>query len=221
MNRALELATGDLIIFLGDDVVPSLGFAEAHLRFHEAHPEAEAVGIGASILEPAMRTSFSVWLEESGRLFGVPFRADMTEVPEAFFYVANASVTRELVDRAGRFDERFAHHAWDDFEFGVRLRAMGMRARFVPDARGNHVHYITLHDRERDMRHAGAAAKVFLIDHSEALEWLKPGSMTSWRHWLLTMAARVRLAAGTNDALVKWWHARLNAAFAAGYRRAV
>jgi GT2 family glycosyltransferase len=221
LNRALEMATGDLIIFLGDDVVPSPGLAEAHLRFHEAHPEAEAVGIGATILEPAMRTKFSVWLEESGRLFGVPFRADMTEVPEDFFYVANASVKRKLLERAGRFDERFTHHAWDDFEFGVRLRALGMRTRFVPDARGSHVHDITLLDRERDMRTAGAAARVFLIDHPEAQKWLEPAHMTSWRHGLRTATARVRRAAGTDDALVKWWHTRLDAAFAAGYRGGV
>jgi GT2 family glycosyltransferase len=76
-----------------------------------------------------------VWLEESGQLFGVPFRADMAEVPEDFFLAGNASVKRELLTRAGRFDERYSLHAGDDFEFGKRLRAAGMRAQFVPDAR--------------------------------------------------------------------------------------
>ena len=221
LNRALELATGGIIIFLGDDFVPPPEFAEAHLQFHEAHPEAEAVGIGSGILDPTLRTPFSEWLEESGRLFGVPFRDDMTEVPEDFFYVGNASVKRALLERAGRFDERFRQHAWDDFEFGLRLRAAGMRAEFVPNARANHVHSITLHDRERDMRYAGAAAKIFMVDHPEDHRWLKTASRSFWRHGLCTIAARVRLVAGTDEALVHWWHTRLEAAFAAGYRRGV
>jgi GT2 family glycosyltransferase len=219
LNRAVELATGNLVIFLGDDFVPPPEFAEAHLRLHRAHPEAEAVGIGSALLIPALRTPFSVWLEESGQLFGVPFRADMTSVPEDFFYVGNASVKRELLERAGRFDERFAHHAWDDLEFGLRLRAAGMKSQFVPDARADHVHRIDLNERERSVRYAGAAARVYITDHVENSAWFKTASLPSWLHWLRATAARMRLAVARNDdALIYWWKARLDAAFAAGYR---
>lgn len=218
LNRALELATGDLTIFLGDDIMPPPGFAEAHLRFHAEHTEAEAVGVGSAIIPPAFRNPFSAWLEESGRLFGVPFRADMTEVPEEFFYVGNASVKRELLERAGRFDERFAHHAWDDFEFGLRLRAAGMRAGFVPDARADHVHDIDLRGRECAVRDAGAAARAYVTDHPESRVWFRTANLPSWLHRLRVTSARVRLAAArTDDALVRWWLARLDAALADGY----
>ena len=219
LNRALELAAGDLIIFLGDDFLPPPGFAEAHLRFHEEHKEAEAVGVSSAILPPEFRNPFAVWLEESGRLFGVPFRADMTEVPEDFFYVGNASVKRGLLERAGRFDERFAHHAWDDFEFGLRLRAAGMRAVFVPDARAAHVHSIDLGERERAVRDAGAAARTYIADHPENRDWFSTAGLPFWLHRLRVASARARLAAArTEGALVGWWQARLDAALAEGYR---
>ncbi|PYS81246.1 MAG: hypothetical protein DMF67_17475 [Acidobacteria bacterium] len=222
LNRALEFATGDLVIFLGDDIVPPPEFAEAHLRFHREHAEAEAIGIGSAIIPPAFRNPFSAWLEEGGQLFGVPFSADMTEVPEEFFYVANASVKRELLERAGRFDERFAHHAWDDFEFGLRLRAAGMRARFVPDARADHIHNIDLCGRESAVRDAGAAARAYITDHPENRVWFRTASLPSWLHRLRVASARARLAAARTDgALARWWQTRLDAALAEGYRNGV
>jgi GT2 family glycosyltransferase len=219
LNRALELAAGDLVVFLGDDFLPPPGFAEAHQRFHEEHPEREAVGVGTALLPPEYRNPFSVWLEESGELFGVPFRADITEVPEEFFYVANASVKRGLLERAGRFDERFAHHAWDDFEYGQRLRALGARARLVPGARAAHVHHINLPERERSLRDAGAAARVLVMSHPGDYAWLEGMRLPAWRHRLQVASARARLAATrTERARVVWWRARLNAALAEGYR---
>ena len=219
LNRALDLAGAELIIFLGDDFVVPPEFVEAHLRFHKAHPDTEAVGLGSAIIVPEFRTPFSVWLEESGQLFGVPFRVDMTEVPEYFFYVGNSSVKRELLNRVGRFNERFAHHSWDDFEFGQRLQAAGMRTQFVPDARADHVHNIELRERERSMRLAGAAAKVYKTIHPENHAYLMTAKSLSLFQWLRVTAARFRLAVAPGEhALIKWWQSRLNAAFADGYR---
>ena len=219
LNRALELANGNLIIFLGNDFVAPSGFAEAHLRFHEAHPEVEAVGIGSAIIPGTLQTPISGWLEKSGRLFGVPFDVEMTEVPEHFFYAGNASVKRKLLEVVGRFDERFTQHAWDDFEFGQRLRAAGMKAHFVPDARADHAHRIDLRERERVLRHAGAAVKIHMIDYPQLYPWFMTARLPSWYHRLRVAAASVRLAiARTDKARVNWWQSRLDAALAAGYR---
>jgi GT2 family glycosyltransferase len=220
LNHALKLAKGGIVIFLGDDCLPSPEFAEAHVRFQEAHPEPESVGIGSAILPTEFRNPFSVWLEESGQLFGIPVRANMTDVPKTFFYVANASVKRELLEKAGRFDERFQHHAWDDYEFGQRLRAAGMKAQFVPGAPTIHFDMINLPYRERAMRMAGAAAKVYLINNPGKGVWSKIATSPAWRHWLRVAAARLRLAMKVTDgSLISWWRARLDAAFAAGYRK--
>jgi GT2 family glycosyltransferase len=222
LNRALELATGDLIIFLGDDFLPPPGFAEAHLTFHEFNPQAEAVGVSSALLAPEYRTPFSVWLEQSGQLFGVPFSAEMTQVPEDFFYAGNSSVKRKFLDRVGRFNERFAHHAFDDFELGKRLRAAGMKAQFVADARVEHIHSIDLAERERTARKAGAAIKVYESLYPESPSWLKTRRSFSWLQWLRVTAARCQLAAaGTDEDLVTWWRTRLDPALASGYRNGV
>jgi GT2 family glycosyltransferase len=219
LNRGLELATGEVIVFLGDDYVPSVNFAEVHLQFHETHPEIEAVGVGGAIMIPELRRPFAVWIEESGQLYGVPFRADMTEIHKEFFYVGNASLKRTLLEKAGRFNEEFAHHAWDDFEFSRRLLAAGMKVHYLPAARVAHHHDIDLAERRRAMFQSGAAARVYLSHFPGPHPWQAVLSLPPWRHWWRILKSRVRLAlTGSDNALIAWWQASLDAAFARGYR---
>lgn len=221
LNRALDLASADVIVFLGDDCQVQPNFVETHLRFHETHPASEAVGIGLALIPPELRTPFSNWLEKSGQLFGVPFDAAMTTIQSNFFYAANASLKRTLLDRAGRFDERFADHAWDDFEFGERLHAAGMHAELLPDATVWHMHRIDLRDRQRAMRIAGAASKVYAENHPGNHAWLEAVKPKSIRSSLGTLGDFFRMRIGGDQAAAqRWWVNRLDAAFAAGYQAA-
>lgn len=219
LNRGLDLARSDLIVFLGDDCLPPLDFAESHLRFHQLNTAPEAVAVGPALFPPDLRTPFSDWLERTGRLFGVPFDPHTTSVSEDFFYVANASVKRELLDRAGRFDEQFRHHVMDDFELGQRLRSAGMKAEFLPEATVVHLHRIDLTERERAIRLAGTAARVYALAHPEAYRWSNSMNFPAALHQLRNALTYVGMRVRKNDsARIRWWHARLAAAFAEGYR---
>jgi hypothetical protein len=220
LYEALARSRGSILIFLADDFIPGERFVEAHLDFHALNPEPEAVGIGLGILPPEHRTPFGVWLEESGSLFGVPFRSDVDTVPEHFFYVGNSSLKRELLDRAGPLDERFRGHAWDDFELGQRLIREGMRSRLVAGTLAVHAHALDLPEREEMLRDAGAAARVFESLYPGASPAPKTALWPAWRHWVRVARARVELALAPRDAtLVWWWRARLDAAYASGYRQ--
>lgn len=220
LNDAVAHTTGEVVIFLADDFIGGPEFVAAHLRFHREHPETEAVGIGLAFLPPHYRTPLGTWLEESGRLIGVPIQPDTAEVPERFFFVGNSSVKRELLVRAGPLDERFPAHAWDDFEFSQRLLRAGMRSLLVPDAVVEHHHPLDLPDREQAMRDAGIAARIYLAAYPGEKVLPETATWPEWRH-------RVRLARAQAQALLApskatrqwWWHARLEAAFAKGYRK--
>ncbi len=161
LNFGLEQSSGEIVLFLGHDYIVTPEFARAHLAFHARRPKRYYVGVGAGLLPPELkREHFPRWLEASGELYGIPFSEDMTSVPEDFFYIGNASVKREFLREAGVFDEAYAHHAWDDYEMGLRLRAAGMKAVYIPDARAKHVHRIDLAGRCQSMRQAGEAAVV-------------------------------------------------------------
>jgi GT2 family glycosyltransferase len=223
LNAGLRRCRGRVVVFLGDDFFPPRDFVERHLEFHTHHPETEAVGIGTAPLVPEHRTPFTRWLEESGRLFGIPFRSDgSTEVPEQFFYVANASVKRCFLEQAGGFDERFVAPAWDDFEYGRRLARCGMRSYLVPGASAAHFHPITLAEREGAIHQAGQAARTYVRAVADTSPIPQTATWPRWRHLLRLGKARLRLLALPGDpSQIEYWRARLDAAFAAGYQAGV
>lgn len=157
-NAGVRAAEGDLLIFVADDFVPGLTLVRSHVEFHR-YLVRPAVGIGPAYFTTGCRTDpFRRWLEESGRLFGVPFRTAAQNWSRDFFYVGNASLARELYQRVGGFDETFEYDLFDDFEFGMRLRVHDVRTHLLPKALAWHDHAVTLAERMTAMRRSGEAA---------------------------------------------------------------
>jgi GT2 family glycosyltransferase len=219
LNHALTIAKSDLIIFLADDFVPEPELVTSHLKFHEENPEPEAVGIGPGFVPEDLSTDFTIWLERTGRFFGLPIYEGMTSIPEDFFYVGNASVKRELLDRAGSFDEIFLFHAGDDFEFGRRLRAAGMKAQFVTTATASHRHPVGLEERAEAFRELGQNARA-VAERSGEATWLRSLKLSAplWSP-RIAAARSAMLMSKSSASRQRWWRVMLEAAFASGYRR--
>ena len=219
LNHALSIAKSDLIIFLADDFVADPKLVAGHLKFHEENPEPEAVGIGSGLIPRDLATDFTSWLERTGRFFGLPFYEGMTSIPEDFFYVGNASVKRTLLNRAGAFDEIFLFHAGDDFEFGRRLGAAGMKAQFVPAATAIHRHDVGLEDRAEAFRQLGQSARA-VAERSGEATWLRSLKLSAPLWSPRVAAARAAMLMNNSSASrQRWWRVTLEAAFASGYRR--
>jgi glycosyltransferase involved in cell wall biosynthesis len=117
-NAGVAHATGELIVFVDDDVVTPPHFVAAHARAHEAE---------------------DIPLAVSGPIVNVPASAERpaptaANASRAFFVTCNVSLRRAIFEAAGGFDETFDRYGWEDTELGVRLRARGVRRRFVWDA---------------------------------------------------------------------------------------
>jgi GT2 family glycosyltransferase len=219
-NCALRIARAPIILFLADDHIAGPCMAEAHLCFHRENPELHRVGIGAVLVPERLRTHFTDWLERSGSLFGAPFSAEMTSVPEDFFYVGNASVKRNFLQAAGPFDEGFRHHAWDDLELGGRLRRLGMKASFVPNATAEHDHHIPLAERCRLIAIAGESAADRDARGGAEPIWRRKRWVPTWCFRLYASAAWLRHALSRRERhLIAYYQVRLAAAFVEGYRR--
>jgi len=220
-NHGIEQSTGEVVLFLGDDQVPGPGTVEAHARFHAEHPEPTAVGIGPSVLAAFDKPRFGLWLRASARLYGANVHHEATEIPDDFFYVANASVKRSFLDAVGRFDERYPYHCWDDFEFGLRLREAGMVASLVPEAMTVHDHPITLRERSASMVEAGMSAHVFESGRPGPHPWRPIVDRAPWLHRLRATAHLGRYVLSRDErALSRYYRRVLDAGFSAGYRRA-
>ena len=117
-NAGIAAATGEIVLFVDDDVVLPPFFVAAHARAHAAEVSPHVV---------------------SGPIINVP-GAGVRPVPtffngsNAYFCTCNASVPRRALEAAGGFDESFDKYGWEDTELGVRLRNAGVRRSFAWEA---------------------------------------------------------------------------------------
>jgi glycosyltransferase involved in cell wall biosynthesis len=164
-NAALELATGRQVLFLGDDMLPTPGLLEAHLRFHIHNPERQAACLGRVVWHPEITvTPYMHWLTgESGFLArGAQFRFhDLVAGQQTDFwrfYTANLSLKREFLG-GDRFCTDFgAGWGYEDAELGLRLTKRGLRLLYWPEALVQHYHPMTPEQLTARMHSAGQQA---------------------------------------------------------------
>lgn len=195
-NRGLSAASGDVLLFLGDDTVPQAGWLLAHLEQHrlfggEARPLAV---VGYTGFPPADDTPFARFVNEFGAQFGYQLIEDPCRVPFNFFYTSNVSITRaELADRGG-FREDFPAAAWEDIELAYRATREGLVIHYLPRARTVHHHRIRPRTFCRRQRTAGRSAAIFARLHPELEDFLgvgrlrDVGAFVNVRHALLGLA---------------------------------
>ncbi|GAC1314352.1 MAG: glycosyltransferase family 2 protein [Vulcanimicrobiaceae bacterium] len=161
-NAGIARATGDRIIFIDDDVLPTPTFVEEHLRSDRAHPF--AIVRGAVInTESFERLPTPTW--------------SLANYSGNFFWTSNVSVRLDMLRRVGNFTEAFREYGWEDIELGLRLRFAGVRGVFNRFAVAFHH---KPRPRARDvagmLRQAGAQARTAV-----QLRELHP-------HWRVTLA---------------------------------
>jgi len=130
-NAAIAAESGDILLFLDDDVMPDHGLLERHLAVHRSDPLAAVVGRMAAPPDRAL----PVWLDWEAKLLDRRYsRLVEGRIPLSWrdFFTANASVRREHAMAVGGFDERFLRV--QDIEFAHRLAIHGLRFHFLSDA---------------------------------------------------------------------------------------
>ena len=123
-NRGVELASGDLIIFLDDDMLAENGLIEKHIQYHIKNPGAIVSGNGYRNPKEAnydfgkfliqMETG---WKQNAG---------DVSEVTlQKFNFTAcNMSLPKSVLKELNGFDTRFSDG--EDFDFAVRAINKGI-----------------------------------------------------------------------------------------------
>jgi GT2 family glycosyltransferase len=135
-NRGMQRATGDIVLFVDDDVVPAPQLIAEHVRIHTTH--ANDVIVLGPMLTPK-DFPMSRWVRWEQAMLTKQYNA-MREgkyAPSARqFYTGNTSLAREHLLASGGFDENFRRA--EDVELAYRLVDRGLQFVFNPDAIGYH-----------------------------------------------------------------------------------
>lgn len=142
-NEALRAATGDLVVFLNDDLWVRPSFLAEHASTHASHPGPVAV-VGHCEQSPQMpSTPFVDWY----RPFAydeIAGRADQPVGPRHFWSMNLSLPRRVMLERNLVFHEDWAEIGHEDVELGWRWHAAGLPIVYNPRAYGEHYHPHTL-----------------------------------------------------------------------------
>ena len=151
-NKAASMARGRYLYFLNNDTQVLDGWLEPMVSLFRQRPDTGAVG--AKLLYPDGRLQEAggiIWQDASGWNFG---RLEDQAAP-AYNYVrevdycsgAALMVERAVFDRLGGFDPRYAPAYYEDTDLCFRLRKIGLKTLYQPEARVVH-HEGTSHGRD-------------------------------------------------------------------------
>ncbi len=155
-NCGAAEAEGGVVLFLDDDMMASPGLVAAHLSEH-ADGE-ERVVFGALPLAPGARRSF---LKQGVEEWGCDLASRLSAPGYRFRFddchFGNASVGRELLLKAGGFDEAFVKFGNEDYDLGWRLLEMGVEMRFARAAVAEQIYDKTFRRWLEDVYFVGRA----------------------------------------------------------------
>jgi glycosyltransferase involved in cell wall biosynthesis len=211
-NAGVETATGDVVLFMDDDVIATEGLVARHERHHASHPEENEALLGHVTWAPELEiTRHMRWLERGGPLFAYDQIVDPHDVPFRMLYTANVSLKRSFLEP---FDTELP--IYEDTELAYRLTRRGLRLRYDARAVGHHLRVETPERTERRMEEVGRAAALLHTKWPELREspprMRTVGTLKAGAAMVLSKAGY----RGLDDRLDDWRAAR---AYARGYAR--
>ena len=201
-NAGAARASGTLLIFLDDDVIPTSTLVGEHVSLHRWTSRAAAVG--PYLLPPQDRPTFfgeklRRWWEDQFEAMGHP--------EHQFTYrdllSGNLSIPAAVFAETGGFNTSFPDAGGEDFEFGVRLLEANIRIAYASRARAEHQETMDLARSFRRARVQGAAEVKNARLHPHVRDTLAFHTPSPTR-WLIGRAPKVArlLAAAAGGLLV-------------------
>jgi len=134
-NVGAKEASGNLLVFLDDDIEPQPLFLAAHIRSHSGSGRTVVIGYYPPLLKTQtgyFRSELLEWWEITFQNMRLPgYRFSYTDLVSG-----NFSLHPELFDEVGRFDTSFRCH--EDYELGIRLLQAGAEFVHSVEAFGYH-----------------------------------------------------------------------------------
>ena len=172
-NAGAAVATGELLLFLDDDMEADPALLAEHDR---SHRDGADVVLGDLPLHPSsprtpLARGVGRWAEERRQRLS----AAAAEVGLDDILTGQISISRQAFERVGRFDASFTREGLfggEDIDFGCRVLQAGLRVAFNADAISYQYFDVDPAAYLLRWREAGRAAQELIVKHPERAEEL-------------------------------------------------
>ena len=193
-NRGIELAQGEVVIILDDDMEPSRGFVEAHYTLHSCNDSIAVIGSA-----PVVTDKFS---SAVARYIGNKFNLHLKKISNPGykikirdFYSGNFSVKREPLIAMGLYNESFKTYGNEDVELAHRFIKNHISIVFSSDALAEQHYEKDFSGLAKDNRSKGKTVVQLVSMYPEVFPELKlteyNSSSLKWRRlraWLIGLS---------------------------------
>jgi glycosyltransferase involved in cell wall biosynthesis/peptidoglycan/xylan/chitin deacetylase (PgdA/CDA1 family) len=182
LNEGVEIANGELLLFLDDDM-------EAHpqllIEHDRSHREGADMVLGHIPLHPESPSNFlSVGVQD-----WADRRVQALSSPDAVLTLRDlitgqASLSKEIFQHLGGFDTNFnlnGSFGNEDLDFCYRLQREGYRVVFNPRAISWQKYVVTPRQNLRQYRQSGRAGVIFMRKHPDMVGQVGSFGRESWR----------------------------------------
>lgn len=175
-NEGLRIASGEIILFIDDDIEADPNLLSAHLEYHHENPNLSVIGKIQTGWE-STRDPFLRYLRDQGIFNSYSVAGQRMDF--ACYHTGNVSTPRDMLAEIGGFNEHFAVYGMEDIELGYRLKEMGYRMMYGENAVAIH-HYFPSYEEFTDRcDQAGYSLGLMLRLHPELRDrFTENGTMT-------------------------------------------
>ncbi|MCU0305410.1 MAG: glycosyltransferase [Thermoanaerobaculales bacterium] len=210
-NRAIAIASGELVLFGGDDIEPHPDLIAEHLAEHRRRADPRLAVLGLTRWPDGVEPTSTMRRIDGpgGEQFSYAAFTDGAEYDFRHFYTSNVSLRRDLLAREpGGFSTAFPAAAFEDAELAYRLSRRGLRIVYRAAALAWHHH---LYDARaffvRQIR-CGAMADVLLRLHPQLAKWVDLRTLEWHRLEVVTAGAPYRAKVARIRSELELWEER-------------
>ena len=224
-NRGVRAASGEIVVFLGDDILVPPDFLRRHREWHKKHPS-RLEGMLGAVEWPAefLSDSYMKWLNASGLQFGYQGLKAGQSLRYYNLYTSNFSAKRSILIEHP-FDEDFREATHEDTDLGLRLEHAGFEFFFESGCRAEHHHSYTLETSCSHRQRVGRAGFLFQQKQRSAanFRWIR---RLPWPLRVVVGSQPYRAVAefadrlGDPDLIAPYYYFRNSEAFWQGFRAA-
>jgi GT2 family glycosyltransferase len=192
-NAGLELARGEVLVILDDDMQAAPELLERHRDHHPAGSRLcvlGAVPISIDDSSPLAARYVARKFDSHLKALAAP---DHRFRPRDF-YSGNASLRAEALRAVGGFDDSFAVYGNEDVDLSLRLQAQGLELRYDPRALAHQEYGKGLRALARDTVHKGTTTVLLARAHPDVFHALRLAApLENSRPWLVARAPLLAL----------------------------